>query len=95
MAKPSADHDVRRRIEQLGRDIDALRTRRYTGPAPDARQLADLETRHAALHRRLAKLEAQARPDHDIADALEADLDGLVESVNRWIVRQDVKTRRR
>src|SRR5262249_38154667 len=82
-----------RRIEQLGRDIDALRARHLADPA-DAAELADLEARPADLRHRLTDLEAHAKPRHDVADALEAELEGLVVWLNGWIAGQSAKARR-
>jgi len=88
MTRSSENRSMRDRIEQLGHDI---RTQGTASRIRDADELAEIEARHADLHRRLAELEAQAKPEHHIAGALEADLNGLAQSVRRWIARQDAK----
>jgi hypothetical protein len=78
------------RADDLGRALDGPHGR----VAPD-RDLADLQARHADLCRRLRDLQAgpQAPEPHAI-DALKADFEGLAQSVQRWIERQDAKAGR-
>lgn len=95
MAKPSDDRRVRSRLERLDREIETMRAREAEADLRAADELADFSARHAALHSRLAELEAQGKPEHHIDGALAADLDGLAESVRRWIKRQDTKTAHR
>ena len=96
MAKSSEDHGLRSRIDQLGQDIAIIRKRHAKAGerSADASELSKLASRHADLHRRLADFAARSNRDHHIAHALEADCDGLMQSINRWISRQDAKTTR-
>jgi hypothetical protein len=95
MTHASNDNSVRGHVERLGRDIEAMQNAQTGLPAPAAAELADIATRHGELDRRLTDLETRGKPDHHIAGALAADLDGLAQSVRRWIERQDVKAARR
>ena len=92
-----ASEDMRGRVEQVGRDIESMKAQSAQENLPPAavRELEDIETRHEELHRRLAGFEATGKPEHRIAGALAADLDGLVQAVSRWIARQDLKAARR
>lgn len=93
----SSQHDgLRTRIEQLGRQLADIRKRRSkdADSSPGGEEFTALATRHADLHRRLADVDPQRSPDHPVARALEADFEGLMQSIDRWIARQDAKPTR-
>jgi len=96
---PETDPRVRERIGEIGVSLAAMRQRHARGDAqadPGGAELADLESRHADLNRRAAHLDvAMAKPDRSVVDTLAADVDGLLESVRRWIERQDAKSAQR
>jgi hypothetical protein len=89
----ASDNSVRGRVEGLGQDIETLKAESAPAgvPASATHELADLAARHGELQRRLTDLEAQGETEHHIAGALTADLKGLVQSLDRWIERQDMK----
>jgi hypothetical protein len=81
------------RIAGVGRELETLRRCQELGAAEDdpvSEDLASLERRHADLHERVARIQAD-KPDAPAVDALEADLQGLEQSVRRWIEHQDTK----
>jgi hypothetical protein len=86
------------RIDELGRDIrrmrDQLSSRTHHRSSGDADGLAAIEGRHADLHNRLKSF-GETAPEKDVVDTLEADFDGLMQSIGDWIVRQDAKAARR
>ena len=96
MAKSSEHSALRARIEHLGQHIADIRKRhaKEADRSADGEQLAALATRHTDLHRRLANVDAPPSPDHPVARALESDLEGLMQSIDRWIARQDAKPTR-
>jgi len=60
----------------------------------DSLEVEKISARHEELYRRVMDLEAQGRSIHYIASTLAADFDGLMQSIGRWIARQDVKAAR-
>jgi len=96
MAKSSERSALRTRIERLGQHIAHIRKHhaRETEQSGDGKELAALARRHADLQSRLPDVDALPSPDHPVTRALHADLDGLVESIDRWIARQDAKPTR-
>lgn len=86
MTSHSTLHD---RADDLGRKLDGLCAGVATG-----RDLADLQARHADLCRRLRDLQGPQAPEPQAVDALKADFEGLAQSVERWIERQDAKAGR-
>jgi len=95
VVKPVDNRSARSRLERLGREIETMRAQAGQAELPTADEIADFAARHGTLHRRLAELEARGQSEHHIDGALAADLDGLAESVRRWIDRQDKKIARR
>jgi hypothetical protein len=97
MAQSSQNQETRGHLQRAAGDIAAARARgAATGLSPtSAGELAAIEARHGDLHRRLKDLEAQGTPEHHIAGALAADLDGLRQSIDSWIARQDAKAAHR
>src|SRR5262245_4989311 len=84
---------IRDRIEELGRELDALpRGNRADAGQTDAAaaELSGFHRRHGDLRQRAAQAESGRSAD----DALEADLQGLKDAVRRWIKRQDRKARK-
>jgi hypothetical protein len=96
MAKSSEHNALRTRIEHLGRHIADIRKRysKDVDRSADAEDLAALVMRHADLRRRLADVDAHPSPDHPVVRGLEADFEGLMQSIDRWIARQDSKPTR-
>ena len=96
---PETDPRIRQRIGEIGVSLAAMRERHASGNAqadPGGAELADLESRHADLDRRAAHLDAaMMKPDRSVTDTLVADVEGLLDSVQRWIERQDAKSARR
>ena len=87
------------RLEELRRKIEGVRERAaqiHTGQQPaETQELADIEARHADLHHTVTNLRSKPNaPRDEVVDSLEADLEGLAQSVNRWIARQDSKAAR-
>ena len=75
------------RADDLRRTLDGLR-----GRAASDGDLTDLQARHADLCRRLRDLQALPRaPESHAVDALRDDFEGLAQSVQQWIERQDAK----
>lgn len=84
------------RVEELGRKIESLReraVRRFPGlRSQGAQEFAAIEARHADLQHTISNLQARSHePRREVIDALEADYEGLVQSINRWMARQDTK----
>jgi hypothetical protein len=78
------------RADDLGRKLYGLR-----GRAASDRDLADLQARHADLCRQLRDLQARPQaPEPHAVDAPRVDFEGLAQSVERWIERQDAKAGR-
>ena len=86
------------RIDELGRDIRRMRdqfsSRTHHSSSGGADELAAIEGRHADLHSRLRSF-GETAPESDVIDALDADFDGLMQSIRDWIERQDAKAARR
>ena len=85
------------RVEKLGQKIDDFRESalRLNGAMrPDeAQELAAIEARHADLHHTVRNLQSRAQaPRGEVIDVLEADFEDLMQSIARWIARQDSKT---
>jgi hypothetical protein len=98
-AMPQHDWRIRfhERLAELGRDIRRMRDqfsssadRRDTA---DTEDLAAIEGRHADLYNRIGSLEET--PETDVIETLDADFDGLMQSIRDWIERQDAKAARR
>ena len=96
MAKSSEHGALRTRIERLGQHIADIRERhaKEADRSADGEELAALAMRHADLHRQRTDVDALPSPDHPVARALESDLEGLIQSIDRWIARQDAKPTR-
>ena len=96
MAKSSEHSALRAHIEHLGQHIADIRKHhsKAVDRSADGEELAGIATRHADLHRRLTDVDALPSPDHPVARALESDLEGLMQSIDRWIARQDAKPTR-
>ena len=95
MKQSSQDRETRGRLKRAARDIARARGAATGLSRTSADALAAIEARHGDLHRRLKDLEVEGTPERHIADALAADLDGLRQSIDRWIARQDAKAARR
>ena len=80
-------------MEELGRRIEGLRERATRARSEEAQMLAAIDARHADLHHTVRNLQARSQePRREVIDALEADFEGLVQSINRWMARRDTKT---
>lgn len=79
---------LRDRIEEAGRRLVELRSRKLASPDGAFDKLVHT---HANLHRRIRDIDGKHRPSRYVVTALEADIDGLIQSIYRWIDRQDEK----
>ena len=86
------------RVGQMGSELETLRRCQVLGATagdPTGEVLAELEKRHADLRQRAAQIDATLdKADQSAFSALEADLEGIADTVRHWIERQDVKTAR-
>ena len=76
--------EFRRRVADLDRQLRELE-RRVRNPVADREHIAESRRRYWNLCRRLDT----AQPDDN--GALQDDYEGLVDSIGRWIVRQDAR----
>lgn len=92
-------HVFHKRVEELGRRIETMRPRvsRHDRPL-DLRAIqafAEIEARHADLHHTVGNLQVRLQgPRREVVDALEADFEGLLQVIDRWIERQDANAQR-
>lgn len=87
-------HAFHERVEELGRKIEGIRAQvsQFHPPleAKAIRELAEIDARHADLHHTVQNMRSREQgPRQEVVDALEADFRGLMQSINRWIARQD------
>ena len=75
--------EFRRRVEELGQKLAQLE-RRVSNPE-DTQEIVEARRRYDEMWRRLDDLPE----DEDRPGALESDYEGLVDSVGRWMARQD------
>ena len=75
--------EFRRRVEELGQKLAQLE-RRVSNPE-DTQEIDEARRRYDEIWRRLDSLPE----DEDGPGALESDYEGLVDSVGRWMARQD------
>jgi hypothetical protein len=95
-------HDWRtrfhQRLDELARDIRRMRDQRSRGThdrdVGGDEDLAAIEGRHAELQDRFGAL-GETPPESDVIETLDADFDGLMNSIRDWIQRQDAKAARR
>jgi len=82
-----------RQVQELGRKIESIRAqasgRHPPREAKAIRELAEIDARHADLDHTVQNLRSAQGPGQEIVDALEADFRGLMQSIDRWIERQD------
>jgi len=88
-------HAFQRQVEELGRKIESIRaqvSQRHTPLEVKASvEFAEIDARHADLQHTVQNLQSRDhRPRQEVVDALEADFRGLMQSIDRWIERQDV-----
>jgi hypothetical protein len=79
--------EFRRRVEELGQKLAQLE-RRVSNPE-DTQEIVEARRRYDEMWRRLDSLPE----DEDGPGALESDYEGLVDSVGRWMARQDAGRR--
>ncbi|MEA2780103.1 MAG: hypothetical protein QOK29_1647 [Rhodospirillaceae bacterium] len=96
MSSPESRLNIHARIEELLREIQALRGRLpQEGTAERNRldeELRELERRHRELGRKLESLTRSAVASEDpVMAEIEADLEGLSQSVYNWIARLDTR----
>jgi hypothetical protein len=94
MSSPESRLNIHARIEELLREIQALRERLpQVGTAERNRldqELKELERRHRELRRKFESLTRSAVASEDpVMAEIEADLEGLSQSVYDWIARLD------
>jgi hypothetical protein len=81
-ARPS-QAEFRRRVEALGQRLATLE-RRVSNPE-ESQEIVQARRRYDEMWRRLDSLSAEEQE----AGALESDYEALVDSVSRWMARQD------
>jgi hypothetical protein len=97
MSTPESRLDIHQRIEELLREIQALRGRLPQDVTADRnrldQELREIERRHGELRRRLESLtRSRVGSEDPVMAEIEADLEGLSQSVYDWIARLDARS---